>query len=456
MKKQPRLPFELDSEIETSLVTGHAGVPLVLELFRVCGAAGVVDALCSRKVRKRGLSASEMVEGLLSLWSAGGERCEDLERLREDRALAVLVGHEFPAPQTARDFLEGFHEDDAAPLWAGESSSVPEESGVLQGLHEALKRIPAHQQAMLPQRVATLDVDATILESEKQSAQPTYDGRRGYQPVVAVWAEQDQIVAEEFRDGNVPAGSGNLRLVQKAVRSLPPGVERVRVRGDSALYEYPLLRWMDEQGIEFAVSADMSKQLLREVRALPESEWSDYGDEADGVREWAEVVYVPQDTDKRKDAPTFRYLAIRVTKKQGSLFADGTEQRHFCIVTNREGSGRDLLEWQRGKAGTIEHVHHVLTNELAAEALPSQKFGANAAWFRLNCLLYDLLSAFKRLAMPEEYHTARPKRLRFVLLSTIGHVVRHARETLLRVGTEAIRTLYDLARLRIGRLSPSC
>jgi hypothetical protein len=65
-------------------------------------------------------------------------------------------------------------------------------------------------------------------------------------------------------------------------------------------------------------------------------------------------------------------------------------------------------------------------------ALPSQKFGANAAWLRLNVILYNLLSAYKRVGLPEELHTARPKRLRFLLLNTVGKVVRHARETLLR------------------------
>jgi hypothetical protein len=66
----------------------------------------------------------------------------------------------------------------------------------------------------------------------------------------------------------------------------------------------------------------------------------------------------------------------------------------------------------------VEHAHHVLTNELAAEALPSQRSGANAAWFRLNVMLYDLLSAFKRVALPEELHAARPKRLRFLGFQT--------------------------------------
>ena len=46
----------------------------------------------------------------------------------------------------------------------------------------------------------------------------------------------------------------------------------------------------------------------------------------------------------------------------------------------------------------MEHTHHVLKNELAAAALPSGKFGANAAWFRCNMLTYNLLTALKRLS----------------------------------------------------------
>jgi hypothetical protein len=52
--------------------------------------------------------------------------------------------------------------------------------------------------------------------------------------------------------------------------------------------------------------------------------------------------------------------------------------------------------------------------------LPSQKFGANATWLRLNVILYNLLSADKRVGLPEEFHSARPKRLRFLLLNTLA------------------------------------
>jgi hypothetical protein len=452
VSKQTRLPFELDERVEEGLLTAHAGAPLVIEYFQTSGAAAVLEREASTKQRRRGLGAAAMAESLFALWATGGERCEDLEELRADRALAELLGHGLPAAQTARDWLESFHQDDL-PLWqAGEKSSVPSESAPLAGLAAANRELCVDVQARLPQATATLDVDAKVYLCDKRAARPTYEGGRGYQPVFALWAEQDLIVADEFRDGNVPAGSGNRRVVERAVAALPPGVEQILLRGDSALYEHELLRWLDEKKIGFAVSADVSPPLLAALRALPEAAWQTDAEEADAVRQWAEVAFVPDDGDHRKDAPApFRYLAIRLVKTQGLLFADGSDRRHFCVVTNREGDGLELLRWHRGKAGTIEHAHHVLANELAAGALPSQKFGANAAWMRLNVILYNLLSGFKRIALPPEEHAARPKRLRFLLLNVVGKVIRHARATLLRLTDAVVRGRCDRARVQVHR-----
>jgi hypothetical protein len=456
---QTRLPFELDQRAETGALTAHGGVPLVIEAFRVSGAAAVVDEQVSIKRRQRGLRPSQLVEGLFSLWAAGGERCDDLTVLREDAALALLLGHGLPAPQTARDFLEAFDEA-VPPLWQGETCQVQGEGQRLQGLAKASRQLIGFLQQRRPQAVATIDVDATILESQKRTAHWTYDGRTGYQPVIALWAEQDMVLTDEFRDGNVPAGSGNRRVVEQALAALPMGVKTVRLRADSALYEQALLRWLDAKGIGYAISADLSRELAAAIRGLPETAWRLEREDGDAIRQWAEVAYVPSDGVTAKDRPVPpRYLALRISKKQGRLFADGGEVKHFAIVTNLPdpdgGSGLDLIRWQRGKAGTVEHTHHVLTNELAAEALPSQKFGANAAWFRLNVMLYNLLSAFKRIALPPELHDARPKRLRFVLLNGIGKVVRHARETVLRLVGDARRRLADAARLALVTGPPS-
>ncbi len=452
----PRLPFEIDDAIDPSLVTGRAGVPLVIELFRQLGVAATIDAQVPVKQRQRGLKPSQFVESLVALWTSGGDRCQDLTTLREDQALARLLGYALPAPTTVRDFLEAFHGDDL-PLWhAGPQAAIPDESAPLAGLGQANGTLVAAVQQQAPERTATLDVDATLLASHKEAATVAYDGTRGYQPVVVLWAEQDVIVAEQFRDGHVPAGCGNVRVLEQAVANLPQGIAQISVRGDSALYETAVLRWCEDRQIEYAISADLSEQLKAEIVRLPETAWQIEREDPEAIRAWAEVPYVPDDGDHRKDRPCVRrYLAVRIEKRQGHLFADGSRVRYGAVVTNRTGDGLALLRWHREKAGTVEHTHHVLKNELAAAALPSGKFGANAAWFRLNVLTYNLLTALKRLTLPGDFRTARPKRLRFLLFNTVGKVISHARRTLLRLTGAVQHALLVRVRDHIAALAPA-
>lgn len=451
-----RLPFELDERIDDSLVTAHAGAPLVLELFRATGSAHVLDDSVKIKSRNRGLTASETAESLFALWVAGGERCEDLQSLREDKALAALLGHEIPAPNTVRDFMESFHEEYLPLLQSGPKAVVPSEPAPLQGLEKVNRRLSAWAQETAPEKTATLDIDASIYVCGKESATMTHEGERGYQPVVAVWAEKDLVVADEFRTGNVPAHSGNIRIVEKAFAALPANVETVYVRSDSALYEHDVLRFLDGRKAGYGISAVMTPALRAAVESLDEAEWKTINEETDAVRQWAEVEFCPDDGDHRKEGPVARrYLAIRIKKKQGVLFADGSDRKHFAIVTNLEWEGDKILEWQRKKAGTVEHVHDVMKNGLAAGAFPSGKFGANAAWFRLSVICYNLISLFKRQTLPGEFWTAKPKKLRFALFNTVGKVIRHAGKILLRVSTEALRELFDGSRGKITLYAPA-
>ena len=86
-----------------------------------------------------------------------------------------------------------------------------------------------------------MDQDATIIESHKREALRTYEGERGYQPMLAVWAEMDVVLADEFRDGNVPAMMAPLALAKRAFAALPETVTSFYYRGDSASHEKELL-----------------------------------------------------------------------------------------------------------------------------------------------------------------------------------------------------------------------
>ena len=92
-----------------------------------------------------------------------------------------------------------------------------------------------YEKAGQAQRIATVDQDATIIESHKKAALHHYDEGRGYQPMVAVWAEADLVLADEFRDGNVPAKQAPLTCAKLAFAALPENITQRYFRGDSAL-----------------------------------------------------------------------------------------------------------------------------------------------------------------------------------------------------------------------------
>lgn len=233
----------------------------------------------------------------------------------------------------------------------------------------------------------------------------------------------------------------------------------VHYRGDSACHESGLINWLRDgeraQGprgfIGFAISARMSEALHKAIAKLPEESWEVYGKtNATDIREYAEMSFVPAEKSEHKDRQPLRYVAIRIRPGQETLFADGSRVKHFAVVTNiGEWKAARLIKWHREKAGTIEGVHAVLKNELAAAAMPSKCFGANAAWVPMAVLAYNVLTALKRLALPAELLTARPKRMRFLIFNTAGRLVHHTRSIVLRLAATAARLAQLQAAMRL-------
>ena len=74
--------------------------------------------------------------------------------------------------------------------------------------------------------VVTVDQDTTIM-SRKQEALYTYEGPRGYQPMLAMWAQMDAVLADEFEmerngtDGSVDGGKSGVRRAAQNSDDLP-------------------------------------------------------------------------------------------------------------------------------------------------------------------------------------------------------------------------------------------
>jgi len=438
---QHKSPFEIDPRPLDEMASPHAGLLATSRALRSLKIPDLVAANLELKKRQRGCSDGQYIESIVLLQTAGGDCPEDMSLIAGDTCLERGLGFALPKVGAVRGFLNRFHDEKlelARPAREVQKSFIMPSSQPVQGLQSVLAggvrrtaKLYAEQGQAL--RIATVDQDATIIESHKRKALAHYEGGRGYQPMVAVWAEADLVLADEFRDGNVPAQQEPLTCAKLAFAALPETVRERYFRGDSACHENDLLGWLkhpdreQEPGgrIGFAVSARMSQKLAQAIALIQDSEWKTFDREADGTqRQWAEVDFVPGEAGEKKDLQPLRYVGLRLLKPQGVLFNDGTDRHHHAVVTNLDWDAVKLLNWHREKAGTVEHVHDEVKNALAGGHMPSQDFAVNAAWFKLALLSYNIASAIKGLCFSPEERTARFKKYRLLLVHLAGRMSR--------------------------------
>ncbi len=135
-------------------------------------------------------------------------------------------------------------------------------------------------------------------------------------------------------------------------------------------------------------------------------------------------------------------------------FSDNQRYKLTGVVTNRGLPGEEVIWWHRERYGKAEEAHAIMKDDLAGGQLPSAKFGANAAWWAIMILAFNLHSAMKRLVFGAEWENKRLKAIRFSLINLPGRVIRHARGLLIRLsgGHPSLTVLLD-ARRRILALA---
>src|SRR5260370_37038509 len=191
---QQSLGFDYDEGHREQTPTALAGIPLLVQAFRSLDLPRSVERHVSVKQRQRGLDEASYVESFVILNVAGGECLDDFAYLRQD-GVHELIGHDLPSPEAARKFLYQFHDERLIEqaqqrLLPGQISYIPEENQALEGLGRVntdLVRELARRGE--PQKMATIDLDSTVIESSRQEAQATYQGRRGHQSLSASIAE---------------------------------------------------------------------------------------------------------------------------------------------------------------------------------------------------------------------------------------------------------------------------
>jgi len=499
---QKGLPYEYEFESGKSGLTSLGGLPAYLDLAWATGLLKSTDKHLMIRAGEQGWADRQIILSLIALNLAGGDCVEDIEKLEADEGFCRILrkaetqgltrkekramksrwrkGRKRTMPSASAIFryLENFHDVEQEKHRQEGKAFIPAANEHLQAFSRINSELIGFEAAGKTGETATLDMDATLTKTYKGNALYSYKGEKAYQPLNTYWHERGVILHTEFRDGNVPAGHEQLRVLKEALSCLPSGIKKVRLRSDTAGYQHELLRYCEEEDnkrfgrIEFAIGCDVTKEFRKAVAEVAEKEWTPLYREVNGKRQetgrqWAEVCFVPNKIGHSKKGPVYRYIATREELKQQELpsiersdeeylfpVMRMKERRYkvFGIVTNMDWAADELIPWLYQRCGKSEEAHAAMKNDFAGGQFPSGDFGENAAWWWIMILAYNLNVLMKRLVLGESWINKRMKAIRFGIINIAGRVIEHSRRVFIRISGEhpSGRLLIEARRRIIG------
>mgnify|MGYP005833802673 FL=1 len=218
---------------------------------------------------------------------------------------------------------------------------------------------------------------------------------------------------------------------------MPKGKWLKALRADSAAYQASVINYCEEHRIEFAIGGDLDEAVVRAIKAISGQEWRAYQN-----GHIAETVHC-----MNKTRQAFRLVVIR-RPVQGDLF-DGppVSEKYTVIATNRSESLEQVIAWYNQRGECSENRIKELKIGFGMERMPCGQFAANAVFFRIGVLAYNVGRLFALKALDASWHRHQVQTLRWKLYETAGKIVFHGRSIYLKVRRH-VRGLFAEIRAR--------
>jgi len=417
-------------EKSDSALTSFAGLPIIADLAHSCGLIKQLNAINGLWKRRRDYSTADHIMSLALTLIAGGERLDDTRLLKNDAAVSELGVASVPSANTTGVFLKRFSHRTIAAL--ARAALVPAAF--------TLRRL----------KTATIDIDSSLIESDKENAAFTYKKFSGYNPMLAWCPEAEIFLACLFRNGNASPQSHILETL-KYCRDKFKADTHLRLRSDSAGYQLKIMDYCAAQNIDFTITADLDASVRDTIATIPQKDWRLMIKDGETIL-FAETVHAPG-TNAKKTMPAFRLVVTRKLSCQLELFKNLFVDHAIISNFPAEYSTEDVLKHHNAR-GNAEKAIEELKNGFALAKLPCGELAANAAYAQICVLAYNLVSLFKRAALPADWVSYRIKNLRFRLLCGAALVVKHARNTIIKLHRNF--TFFDVfERARWAVLSPA-
>ncbi|MFC1815961.1 IS1380 family transposase [Thermodesulfobacteriota bacterium] len=421
MIQQTVLPFKL--EITRDTITSHAGLALLGEFCMALKLPELVDRYLPEPGSGAGYQPSEYIFPLVLMLNGGGRNLEDLRVIRDDTGLReILPFGRVPSSDADGDWFRRI----------GESFG-------LCGLEKTNQRLIKRGMKYDGIKDYTLDIDATGIEAEKASARMTYKGFKGYMPMVGHLAENGLVLADEFREGNEAAAARNLEFLKHCIGQMPKGKKIGAFRADSAAYQADLINYCSRKGIKFAIGADLDEAVVRAIKAIGDSDWS-----AHREGQIAETVHCMNRTEE-----SFRIIVLRRPYQKGLFGNDNEAVRYTAIATNKEETAAAVLHWYNQRGEASENRIKDLKIGFGMERMPCGQTVANAVFFRIGAMAYNIYRLFLLKTLDVGWHRHQVQTVRrWRLYQTAGKIVDHSNRVYLKV-RRGLYSLFAKIRLRI-------
>lgn len=409
-------------------LTAHAGIVLVRDFIERLGVPQLLNEHIAVKQRERGYPEAENILSLCWNSLLGGKCLLDLNVLRSDPGLPPLLGvASLLAPTTAGEFLRAF------------------DLGALTDLQRVNRLIAARVRPHQTSTRLTIDLAPSLYaqcSKRKEGSRMNYEGKVGYYPMFAFWAEEKELLFTHLLRGNARAAPKAIWFLQQALKQAPRALPRF-LRADSEFYTWELIAFLETNHFTYAITADQSVGLKQALTALPEQAWKSY---APGLQV-AELWWTPS------GQAAHRYIA-----KRQRIFNKKRQQHewrlHVVITNDHQQSPKKVMRWALGRC-TVENLIKEQKHDFGLEKMPTNKYHANWAWLLIGQLAWNLLAWFNRCCLPPPCHRLTLGTLRHRLLQVAGKIVQQSRQLFLILSEENLfRDWWEFALKQLAQFQP--
>ena len=263
------------------------------------------------------------------------------------------------------------------------------------------------------------------------SAKCTYVKRPGFTPMFGHVAESGQLVAVDFRAGNVSPAKDNLQFIQQCERALPPGVKVKAVRIDAAGYQSAIIEYCQQQAMDFVIRARMCASLRASCQQVPDREWQPLLN-----RKGKPTRFMTWRTEHRVgNSEKFTLVVLREpTRGQTPLDLHQSAPLEYATVGYRYRalatsytalSDSEIVHKYNQRGETSENRIKELKLDFSGGTLPCSNFAANALYLWLSMLAYNLFVLLRR-QLPKRHRRKRLPSLRKEFYQLAATVTCHA------------------------------